>query len=201
MLCLPLGMPMKQILLGLGLSLLWLVIGMQPLQQQKNFSADWGTKALEASTMLEPKHPFHTSITEAEYNSKSGKVELTIKVFIDDLELAIGNLKGQKFRLKAENSASVEPEVLEYISTQLKFISKGSVFKPEKLIGKEVNSDAVFFYVETEKIPSSAKPLNVVYTLLTKEFEDQMNVFHFSENSQKKSLLLSKHKTSGELRP
>lgn len=46
-------------------------------------------------------HDFHTSLTEINYNSQSRSLELSVRVFTDDLELALTNFnKGQLVKIE-----------------------------------------------------------------------------------------------------
>jgi len=143
-------------------------------------------------------HPIHLSLTEVQHNTAAGTLEITHRIFIDDLEAAIE----QQYHIKSYLASNKEiPGAEKYIRAYVeqKFILYVDG-KPVKLqiIGTEYETDAVWVYVEASQVPQ-AKNFRVVNKILLDLYEDQTNIVSFKANSQKKSLRLGKDNESGDV--
>lgn len=58
-------------------------------------------------------HDFHAALATVKQNAQENTLEVTLRLFTDDLELAVSNASKKKFLLN--QSDSVEPEVAEYL--------------------------------------------------------------------------------------
>lgn len=144
-------------------------------------------------------HPFHISLTEINWNPKSEKLEISQKIFWDDLEIALNNFhKGTVDFLNPENPARLEKQVEAYLLTKNEIWISG---KPIKLtlLGYEIDEDAAWFYMESEAV-SRPSTLKVKNSALIEEFPDQKNVVQFFfENQSPTSIILGKGTDIGEL--
>ncbi|PZX59868.1 hypothetical protein LV84_01077 [Algoriphagus ratkowskyi] len=144
-------------------------------------------------------HPFHLSLTEIKWNKESEQLEISQKIFWDDLEIALSEYHKEPIDfLNPSNPQKLNKQIEAYLLTQNKiWIDEISV--TVKFLGYEIEEDAAWFYLESEKVkePSSLKIKN---TLLIKNFSDQNNVVqvYFGSNSPK-SIILGKGKESGVL--
>ena len=101
---------------------------------------------LIAASLL--RHDFHTSITNAELNPSTKSLEITMKVFTDDLELTIKNNAGIDIKL---NSLDPHPKadslIYNYLMSNFT-IKSDRTSKPPIFIGKEMESGITFIYLE-----------------------------------------------------
>lgn len=82
------------------------------------------------------KHDFHTSLTEINFNPKSKSLELSVRVFTDDLETALTNFnKGKLVRIEDPESV-VNPLIEQYIRKNLALVSPEKEVKFGEILWK-----------------------------------------------------------------
>ncbi|MBS9523526.1 hypothetical protein KI659_05775 [Litoribacter alkaliphilus] len=141
-------------------------------------------------------HPFYISLTEARYNSDTQRFEIAQRIFWDDLEEALAGESGESINfLNPADNVTLEKMVEDYLLKNNSLEVNGNILRLSYL-GFEVEEDAAWFYLESEK---AKRPKEVRYknTLLLKYFEGQQNIVHIYSGSKPKSLMLDKRKTEG----
>ena len=146
-------------------------------------------------------HKFYVSVTNVGYSEKNDALQITSRVFIDDLD----QLLKERYDIDAKLSTDAESELSdEYLEKYLR--AKFSVeinekTRPYKLIGRKYDNDVCVFYLEIEEIDLPAiKSIQIENQLLTDMFDEQQNVLHFKINEKKKSFVLIKSDTKGMLK-
>ncbi len=144
-------------------------------------------------------HPFHISLTEIKWNDQTEHLEISQKIFWDDLEIGLSGYHGKSIDfLNPANKELLNNQVKTYLLAQNQLWIADKEVKVN-FIGYEIEEDAAWFYLESEKVaqPTSIKIRN---SLLIKDFSDQNNVIqvYFGSNSPK-SIILGKGKESGVL--
>lgn len=144
-------------------------------------------------------HPFHISLTEIKWNSETEHLEISQKIFWDDLEIGLTDFHDESVDfLNPGNKEKLRKQIEAYLQV------KNGVWIEDKgvtlnFIGFEVEEDAAWFYLESEKVskPTSIKVKN---SLLLETFPDQKNVVQFYFDSKSpKSIILGKGNESGIL--
>ena len=133
-----------------------------------------------------PLHDFHTSVMQIDHNEKSKSLEITVRLFTDDLCLALENSGAPKMEL---GKPSEPPSANEYIESYLKeHLSLAVNGKPVEFnyLGKEAQMDATWCYVEVVKV-ANVRKLEVENTIMLREFEDQTNLVNLNIKGRKKS--------------
>lgn len=139
-------------------------------------------------------HPFYVSICQVDYNAKNHTLEISLKTFADDLLLALKEQGATKIYLGEERENPKTDELIfNYIKSQLKFRINNRDVK-YSFIGKEMDSDVVWTYLEIENIAEFNK-IEVECKLLTEIFESQNNIIQVNRNGEIKNLLLTKKRT------
>lgn len=130
------------------------------------------------------RHPFHISIMEADWNPKTKHLELSIRVFTQDLEEALCKVNRRPVELSTKHQ--LEPELQTYLERNLKLFADG---KPLILQyhGKELANDVTWLYVETTEAVGGK--LEVRNTLLFDLFDDQNNLMNLKAGGAVKSFL------------
>jgi hypothetical protein len=118
------------------------------------------------------------------------RVEITSRIFIDDLEKALT----KKYQKKPNITSSNElPEAEEWIKTYIKEKIKVSINKKPQVIeylAKEVEGDVLIIYTKIA-ISKKINTFDIYNALLTEVYTDQQNIVHINVNSNKKSILLT----------
>ena len=134
------------------------------------------------------KHAFHTSVTEMNYNAKEKTMEVSIRIFTDDLESVLSSESGKKITIKDNDKNEVLIE--KYLRKHFMVTSSKRQIINYSFLGKEQQKDATWLYLEM--------PLNVSFNgstikndLLVDAFSDQVNIINISINGEKKTLLFN----------
>ena len=142
------------------------------------------------------RHDFHTSLTEINVNEKTNSLEISMRVFTDDLENALA-VHHKKPLQSLEKIDSVDKKINSYLRNYFQ-IRTGGKMLPFKLIGYENETDVTWIYME---ILSAAKisSLEVKNIVMTEIFDDQSNILNFFNGNDKKTLLFTKGDNFKEL--
>lgn len=140
-------------------------------------------------------HKFYVSLVQVQFNPENKALEITMKIFTDDLEYAISGSK-LTYGLGTETEPPQADSVLfNYVKNNFKIKINGQYFSPV-YIGKEVEMDVTWIYTEVEGV-ELINSIEVSDRMLTELFEDQVNLINLKYLGQKKGILLSRNKTSG----
>ncbi|HLM02322.1 MAG TPA: DUF6702 family protein [Pyrinomonadaceae bacterium] len=118
-------------------------------------------------------HRYHMSLTRMDYNEKEKLVEISIQLFTHDLVPALEQKTGK--RVDLEKTPDVDKQILGYLSDNFVLKNKNGEPLALKWVGKEMEVDAVWVYVET----SSAESLSgasLQNTVLFESFPEQVNL-------------------------
>ena len=153
--------------------------------------------------ILTPLHPIHIAVSEIEYKEDQKTLQITHKIFIDNLENHIEKMnkdKGENVVLKL-NTKWENPEANTIIAKYLEGLFKIKVNGkelPATFLGKEYETDAVWIYREITGI-KNLKTIEITDNILMDYYEDQDNLLHFSSGSFKKSLRFNKGSREGKI--
>lgn len=141
--------------------------------------------------VVTPLHDFHVSISRIDYNQESKMLEITLRVFTDDMSAGLDEFTGQKLNFgTAMESPNVTEKLHEYLKERFNLQVDGKAVK-YKYLGKEMEDDATWIYLESEKCKPS-KSIQVTNSVLTELFDDQGNIIHINIRGKKHTLGLSK---------
>ena len=143
-------------------------------------------------------HPFHVSITTFQLNPKSSSIDITMKLFTDDLENAL-RVKGTpplKIGTKNEYTQS-DSLIFRYLINhlQLSLDEKPASFK---WLGKEIEHDITWCYIEVKNVERFSKA-SIRNTIFVADFDDQLNISHFYKGDQIETIMHHKGKISGTI--
>ncbi|MEQ1584683.1 MAG: DUF6702 family protein [Cyclobacteriaceae bacterium] len=144
-------------------------------------------------------HPIHLSVSEINYNEKDNALQITSRIFLDDLELSIRNQRKQPDLdlLEPGPGLSTEQLISEYV---IKRFSVKLDSKVQKLsfLGFEREDPAVICYIEIENV-KKFKTIEVKNELIMETHDDQSNLIHVTYKGPVKSLRLIRDKSSDVL--
>jgi len=134
-------------------------------------------------------HPYFVSIWDIELKEETQTVQIICKVFLDDIESGLKKrFNVEKWDWKQQNADSLAFVYLqESISLQLNNKSTSL-----KVIGKEMEFDVVYFYLESEKVELAHAKIHLEIPFLVEAIEDQTNLAHLKQGSLKKSFILNR---------
>lgn len=144
-------------------------------------------------------HPIHVSVTEIEFDHKDKALEIMMRVFIDDFELAMRNhLKRPELDiLNPGKGTSVDTLVAAYLHDHFKITLDGKV-QTTRYLGHEREADAFIFYVEVRNV-SAWKSITIRNDVIMSTYDDQSNIVHVFVNDKVKSLRLTRDTPADKL--
>lgn len=125
-------------------------------------------------------HPFHVSVSEIKYKEDKKTIQISIRIFLDDLELALrAYTKDEKLNIVSKESWGFINENLEkYLLERMKlWDEKGRAYELN-YIGAEIEEDVMWCYIEIVKV-KRLKQVKVWNAILHEVWDDQENLVHF----------------------
>lgn len=130
-------------------------------------------------------HPFYVSVTEVEYDRKTGTMGVSCKFFTDDLEEALKGGGTGKVDLSKGDRAQNQKRIEAYLMTHFR-IACGNEPVALRYLGTEFSPDATWCYFEAGGIQngSSVKIMSDCFYEVRKE---QVHIFHVTVDGERKS--------------
>lgn len=145
-------------------------------------------------------HKFYLSVTQIGYNNQANSLEITSRVFADDLNQLMRIRYGIEAQLETPTQHPMAATYLEAYWAQKFTITVNEQPITLKVLGVKKDQDMLICFIEGKGVSLTA-PTNIVVQnkILTDLFEDQQNVVHLKVKGLKKSFLLMKDKPTGVL--
>lgn len=138
-------------------------------------------------------HKYYISLTKVEYKEESNSVQITMRIFIDDLQEAINTTYHKNLELdEANKSNEIDTLIRKYISPKFK-VTINKVASTYSYLGKEFDNDVVYLYLEIKKI-KMINAIEIKNDVLMELFSDQINIIKLKINGSKKTFLLTNQK-------
>lgn len=117
-------------------------------------------------------HKFYTSLARVEYNASEKSVEVTLRVFADDLELALRRRAGREVNL--DRTKDADQLVLAYLRDAFEIKNSDGEAKALKWVGMELRAGVAWLYVEAE-MPEGLAGARLRDQLFFELFDEQVN--------------------------
>ena len=135
-------------------------------------------------------HKYYVGLMEINIDSKKHTLNVSTKLFMDDLELELGKIHNRKFDLSiSTKDKEVETILASYLDKNFKINVGGKLMKL-KYVGYEVENDAVWCYSEVINFKGKGT-VSILNTLLYENFSEQANLMNVSWDGVSKSVKLS----------
>ena len=145
-------------------------------------------------------HKFYVSVTNVTYSPKDDALQITSRVFIDDLEQVLKERYDIEVRLTKDEESDLSQEYLEKYLRAKFVVEINGAPRTYVYIGKKYDNDVVIFYLEIPELDfPSVKSIQIQNEMLTDSFDEQQNIVHFKIDGKKKSFVLMKENTKGVL--
>jgi hypothetical protein len=152
-------------------------------------------------------HSIHTSTAEAEYKARTKKLEVSLTVFVSDLELALVRQSEREMKIEKTPAAEFDAQIQAYLAKT--FVVTDVAGKVAKMtwVGREMDKESeksgdpavvLFFEVEVPEGVQGARLQNTVFCDL---FEDQINLLSLQTAAHKIELRFSRDQGSKRLVP
>lgn len=141
-------------------------------------------------------HPFHVSVCDMEYDSPTKALQISQRIFMDDLAIGLQNFHQLDYvdTFKPKDEKVLDSLIAEYIKAKL-FIELNGMPAVLKYIGSEIEGDARWCYIEIEQV-ENINEAEISNLVLFESFPDQENIVHMKVDGQLKSYKLNKSESS-----
>ena len=134
-------------------------------------------------------HPYFISMTEIEHDKSNNSVEISVRIFTDDLEKTIRQTyTGKVDLMNAAEKANSEKLIQQYINKHLIIKADGKVLNL-KFDGFNSEEGSIWSYFECDNI-SSVKTFDVTNTILYDYRQEEVNFIHVKAGSYDETIKL-----------
>lgn len=138
---------------------------------------------------LPAKHPFYIAVTEINLNTSDKTLEVSCKMFADDLEQVLEKNNHVQLDIAAgKDKTSFDKYIPAYVKNHLGVSIDGKA-AALSYIGFEKEKESAYCYFQVENI-SSLKKIDVANSLLHDFTSDQINIIHVTVNGKRQSTKL-----------
>ena len=134
-------------------------------------------------------HPFYVSVTTIDYHADKNRVEISCRIFHDDLENVLKENNSTKINIiKPHDRILLDSAISQYIQKKMNIQING-LDKKMKYVGYEIQQDVAWCYFEISQ-DQDVKSIKITNRLLYEAFKTQANIMHVSVNDKRKSTKL-----------
>ncbi|MGI4750938.1 MAG: DUF6702 family protein [Janthinobacterium lividum] len=131
-------------------------------------------------------HPFYVSVTEIKQNPANHSIEISCRMFSDDLEKALEKQNHiQLDIIKPKDKALTSKMITDYVKKHLLISADGKILNLA-YIGYEIQEDGTWSYFEVKGV-DRIKRLTVRDDLLYELHPEQINMMHVTVGGERKS--------------
>jgi hypothetical protein len=143
-------------------------------------------------------HQFYVSLSEIRFNTESERLEVSLRIFPDDMDRALKEHFGINASLVTELEHESADSLLEIYLNNLFLIELNGVSVPLAYLGKEAESDVMWCYLESDP---QEKPVEITVSnsILCEIFKDQVNIIQVYVDKWNRGLLLNREEPQGKL--
>jgi predicted RNase H-related nuclease YkuK (DUF458 family) len=144
-------------------------------------------------------HKFYVGVFQIDYFKEKKAVQITVRLFIDDLEKALYKKHNKHIYITTKDEiAEANTLIANYLSEKLK-IKINNKSQSLQFLTKEQEDNIVICYL---KIPfkDNIKDLEITNTVLSDIFKEQQNLVHLNINGNKKTILFTNTETNQKLK-
>ena len=135
-------------------------------------------------------HPFYVSVTEVKHVSAGNEVQVSCRIFADDLENVLKKqYKAPLDIIHPANRPKTDSLVADYISKHLLITADGKQLKL-RYLGYKIEQEAAWCFLEAENIPAFKK-VHVKNDILYSEHPNQIHMIHVLNDENRKSTKLT----------
>lgn len=136
------------------------------------------------------KHPIFMSVTEIEHNAKDKTLEISCKIFTDDLEKTLRQTyKGTVDLINPKDKAAMNKLVSDYVQNHLS-ISVDGKKTALQFIGYEQQEEGILSYYQVNNI-SAVRKVDITDNILYEYKKEQIEIIHVTVGGNRKSTKLT----------
>lgn len=138
-------------------------------------------------------HKYYVSVTEVKIIESSGTIQISSRLFIDDLELALQNIyANESITLSNADSEMVCNMMETYVKSHFKITANKEQIELNYL-GREYEDDVVYVYMEAEVLHEISS-IKISNSILFETYKEQEHIIKTKTEKKSKSFILNKSK-------
>lgn len=131
-------------------------------------------------------HPIYVSFTKVDYNIKTKTIQISSRVFYEDLNNAIDQENKTKFDITKSEDKRNQAMVTNYLKKHLKITINGHT-ESASYLGYGIQGDVAWYYQEIKNV-NKVQKVSVYNNLLYQLRPDQTNLVELNINGESKTL-------------
>lgn len=136
-------------------------------------------------------HKFYVSITQIDFIQDQKAVQITARIFTDDLEKLLRERYEENITLNVlDDEAQIDMYITKYIKQKIQLKINGEM-REFTFLGKEYENDIMYCYFEILNV-NSIDEFEIKNQLLFDVFKEQENIIKTKINGQHKSFILTR---------
>ena len=146
-------------------------------------------------------HAIHTSVAEADYNAATRRLEVSLRVFIDDFEAALSVHARRRLALATTPTAEFDAAAREYLAATFTVRTPDGQLAPLQWVGREVRdaSNELWFHFEVA-LPGGVEGCRVHHRALGEQFPGQINSVRVRDGARRLTLVFLPRQTEKTVR-
>lgn len=145
-------------------------------------------------------HKFYVSIYQITFNSTQKRVEVTARLFVDDLNLVLEQKFQKKTHLELLKPSVEELNLLQNYIDSTVIITINGTQKNMQFISSELENNVLICYFKINNI-SKVTSFAIKNEAFMEQFSSQQNIIQTNINGKKNSLLLTSDSPKGTIEP
>lgn len=138
-------------------------------------------------------HPFYMSVTEMRYNPQRQALEVSCRIFTDDLENALKKYNHTTLDvMQPKDRAAVDTMIARYLAQHLVIKADGKT-AALKYLGYKIEGEAAWCFLEAGALPS-LRQIDLQNDILYAEHESQSHMIHMMVNGKRQSVKIDNPK-------
>jgi hypothetical protein len=139
------------------------------------------------------------ALYQVNYAPEKKMLQITTRIFVDDLNTAVGKKYTKKINLGSENESVDDLSFLKKYFSEKFYIKVNGQTKPILFLSKEMEGDVLICYFSMKEI-QKINSLEVYNAIITEGNTEQQNIMHFNVFGVKNTLLFTESTSKGMLK-
>ena len=146
-------------------------------------------------------HAIHTSVAEADYNAATRRLEVSLRVFIDDFEAALSVHARRRLSLAATPREEFDAATRTYLAEKFTVRTPDGQLAPLIWVGREVRDaeNELWFHFEVA-LPGGVEGCRVHHQALGEQFPTQINSVRVRDGERRLTLVFLPRQTEKTVR-
>ena len=144
-------------------------------------------------------HKFYVALYQVNYAPEKKMLQITARIFVDDLNNALGKKYQKKINLGSEKESEEDLNLFKKYFSEKFSIKVNGQLKPIQFLSKEMEGDVLICYFSIKDI-HKVNGLEIYNSVITETNSEQQNIMHFNVSGIKNTLLFTESTSKGLLK-